>query len=83
MSSAWGNVFATAPSRVTYAVTTIAALRTLSPPNGDATVNVAYGVAAGDHLGGDFFWNATDASADNGTTIIAPAAGGVGRWNKE
>lgn len=39
-------------------------------------------VAAGDGLGGGIFlWNAADVSADNDGTVLAPAAGGIGRWN--
>ncbi|MDE3023644.1 MAG: hypothetical protein KGI54_17660, partial [Pseudomonadota bacterium] len=30
---------------------------------------------------GLYVWNATDTSTDNGGTIIAPTAGGTGRWN--
>jgi len=31
---------------------------------------------------GLYRWNALSVTADNGTTIIAPSDGGVGRWNR-
>lgn len=38
-------------------------------------------VAAGDGLGGGIFmWDVANVTADNDGTILAPSAGGVGRW---
>lgn len=47
-------------------------------------VNVAsyYASATPDGGGGLFRWDAASASADNGGTIIAPDAGGTGRWKR-
>jgi len=82
MSSAWGNVFATAPQRNVYAVNGIADLKNLSVPTGNATVSVDYGAAVGDSLGDLYSWNAGDARPDNGSTIIQPnSAPAAGRWN--
>lgn len=36
--------------------------------------------AANDGGGGLFFWNSASTATDNGGTIIAPTAGGTGRW---
>jgi hypothetical protein len=61
---------------------TVAALKAL------ATIDLTGGqlvrgyYAAGDGGGGVYYWNATDATADNGGTVIIPnSAPGTGRWN--
>jgi len=45
------------------------------------TVEVLGYSAQADGGGGVFWWNATDTTPDNGSTVIAPTAGGTGRWN--
>ena len=63
-------------------VNTIAALTALSPTtlvDGLTVVVLGY-YAAGDGGGGEFWWDAASSATDNGGTIIAPTAGGVGRW---
>lgn len=85
-SSAWGNVFATGPTRNVYAVTLLSDLRNITPPTGAATISVDGGIALADGGGGIFTWNATDVRADNGSTIIIPnaiIAPAPGRWNSE
>lgn len=59
-------------------VTTIAALKALTPSAGDA-VNVLGYAAPGDGGGGQFYYDAAASAADNGGTVIAPTAGS-GRW---
>lgn len=49
------------------------------------TISVQGGFAINDGLGGNFFWNATSTTPDNGTTVIKPnsvAGGGAGRWQR-
>lgn len=62
-------------------VATVAALKALT---GGAfpTVTVLGYYAAGDGGGGLFRWSSADTSTDNAGTIIAPNAGGTGRWNR-
>lgn len=60
-------------------VATIAKLR-LFAGSGTATANVAGYYAPNDGGGGLYVWNSTSTAADNGGTIIAPNAGGTGRW---
>ena len=62
----------------------IAALKALAVPTSSRVFIVQGFVTAGDGGQGIFFWNATDATADNGGTVIACTANGAanGRFNK-
>lgn len=79
MSSAWGNVFATAPSRNLFSVNTFSDLRTLTPPTGDATLEVDGRAAKNDGFGGIFYFDPNSAAADDNVNTIAPTSG-AGRW---
>lgn len=72
----------TALGGLTKVVATVAALKALATTDLVGTVMVEGYGAAGDGGGGLFRWASADASTDNGGTIIAPNAGGVGRWNR-
>ena len=64
-------------------VNSIAALKALSPTTlvDKITVEVlSYYSAATPDGGGTFEWDSTTSATDNGGTIIAPDAGGTGRW---
>jgi hypothetical protein len=65
------------------AVATIAALKAIPAPAATTTFDVIVEgyYAANDGGGGLFRWNGSDATADNGGTIIAPTSGS-GRWNR-
>ncbi len=66
------------------AVNTFAQLRQGPVTDLFGLVMVEGGAAIGDGLGGVFYWNPTDTTADNGTTIIRPViipAASAGRWN--
>lgn len=62
----------------------IALLKAATARFGGEVVNVAsyYASATPDGGGGLFRWDAASVSADNGGTIIAPDAGGTGRWKR-
>jgi hypothetical protein len=63
---------------------TITALKAVAVPVTPITYIIQGYNAAGDGGAGVFFWNATDATADNGGTVIACTANGAsnGRFNK-
>lgn len=61
-------------------VTTIAALRALEGPSSQIAVRTLGYYSAGDGGGGLFYWDSTSSATHNGGTIIAPDAGGTGRW---
>lgn len=61
-------------------IDSIAVLRTIA--GAPTTVYVRGYYSPGDGGGGTFLWNATDSTSDNGGTVIAPNAGGTGRWNR-
>jgi hypothetical protein len=65
-------------------LTNIAALKALPVPTFSGTYIVQGYTTAGDGGQGIFFWNATDATADNGGTVLACTANGAsnGRFNK-
>lgn len=64
-------------------VDSIATLKALSSPSSAVTYFVSGYYAAGDGGGGVYRWMQTDASADNGGTVLQPnAAGSAGRWNR-
>lgn len=47
------------------------------------TISVQGGAAINDGLGGNFYWNATSTTADNGATVLKPSSltsGAAGRW---
>lgn len=74
------NGLGTVPS-----VVSIAALKAMAKPTaGSPVVTVAsyYASATPDGGGGQFVWDSSSSDADNGGTIIAPDAGGVGRWRR-
>ncbi len=62
---------------------TVADVKALTPDQAAAlgTVTTQGYYAAGDGGAGAYWWNSTDTTADNGGTVIAPNAGGTGRWN--
>ncbi len=66
---------------INYVISSIAGLRALDPPTTLVRASLLGYYASGDGGGGIFWWNSTDATADNGGTVIAPNAGGIGRWN--
>lgn len=81
MSSAWGNVFATAPSRNVYAVDTFTDLRNLTPPSSSVSIEVDGGITVGDGIGGIFFFSLSSTLADDGLNVITPASAPAnGRW---
>ncbi len=83
ISSVWGSIGANVPTRELFIVNLLTDLRALTTPAGDVTVLITGRVAINDGLGAHYYWNAADASADNGTTIIQPNdLPAVGRWNK-
>lgn len=61
-------------------VSSIAALKALTPSAGDA-VNVLGYYASGDGGGGTFYYDSASSATDNGGTVIAPTAG-EGRWKR-
>src|SRR5690242_14859122 len=61
-------------------VPTIADLRALDGPSSQIAVNVLGYYSAGDGGGGQFYWDSTSSATHNGGTVIAPTAGGTGRW---
>lgn len=63
-------------------VNSIAALKTVTGTALSGYMTVLGYYSAGDGGEGLFFWNSTDLTADNGGTVIAPNAGGTGRWNR-
>lgn len=65
-------------------VQTIAALKALTGLTDGQIVNVAcyYTCTTPDGGGGPFKWDAASTASDNGGTIIAPDAGGTGRWRR-
>ncbi len=76
------NLAISGPAFYSASGVSIAALKAAPKPIVDGSyVQVLGYYAAGDGGGGVYRWNATDISADNGGTIIAPTAGGTGRWN--
>lgn len=60
----------------------IAALKAAPKPEAGAaaTVETEGYLSPGDGGGNTFFWSASSNEADNGGTVIAPTAGGAGRW---
>lgn len=71
MSSAMGSV------------SNIAALKALAKPSAPGSAIVRGYSADNDGGGGWFVWDATSTATDNGGTIIAPNAGGTGRWRRQ
>lgn len=52
-------------------------------PGQTLTISVQGAAAINDGLGGDFYWNATATTADNGTSVLRPNSVGIsgaGRW---
>lgn len=74
--------FATLKAQLGLSTVSIAALRALAPRVSDS-VNVLGYYTAGDDGGGNFIWNNSSTAADNGGSIIAPTAGGTGRWVRQ
>ncbi|HSD31643.1 MAG TPA: right-handed parallel beta-helix repeat-containing protein [Gemmatimonadales bacterium] len=71
---------AAAEARAATTVATIGALRALPPPATAAVVGVACHTVPGDGGGGSFRFDVFSSAADDNGTVIAPAAGGRGRW---
>lgn len=71
-------VFSNSP----WAVPTLGTLKALSGMASSVMAEVAGYYTVGDGGGGLFYWNASDTTTDNGGTVIAPNAGGIGRWNR-
>lgn len=62
-------------------VASIAALKALKGMGSlQYSVRVLGYYTAGDGGGGEFYWDAASSATDNGGTVIAANAGGVGRW---
>lgn len=61
-------------------VASIAALKLVSGSVDGQVIQLNGYYAEGDGGGGEFFWNATSTTADNGGTIIAPTGVSTGRW---
>lgn len=79
------DVFVTFPAAGLWApVDSIADLRALTSASltGRPTIHVRGYYSPGDGGGGIFFWDATATTTDNGGTVIALTAGGVGRWRR-
>lgn len=69
-------------SDVFYQVDTIAALKALAAGASNTVFVRGYWSVTGQG-GGVFVWNSSDATADNGGTVIIPnSAPGTGRWNR-
>lgn len=82
--SVWGAFGTNTPTRDIFSTETLLTLRALTPPPStlNVTINVDGGVIKGDGSGGIYFWNAGDARADNGSSIIQPNDLPTnGRWN--
>lgn len=78
-----GSIYANAASLVMVnIIATIALLKALAAPVAPIVYLVAGFAAFGDGGGGLYWWNSADSTADNGGTVIALNAGGVGRFNK-
>lgn len=73
---------ASSVSTISQTLDSIAALKALAAPAGSVTCLVRGFATAGDGGGGFYWWNAADARADDGGTIIQLNVGGVGRFNK-
>lgn len=61
-------------------VATIAQLRSLPPPRTPDVVSVACHTVPGDGGGGSFRFDVLSWAPDNNGTVVAPTAGGRGRW---
>ncbi len=62
----------------------ITTLKAMTPPaSGAPLVYVRSFAADGDGGEGYFFWDAASSASDNGGTILAPNAGGTGRWKRQ
>lgn len=68
--------FAASPA----SVPNLARLRALAPPTTPDVVAVAGHTVAGDGGGGSFRFDLLSRALDNDGTVVAPAAGGAGRW---
>lgn len=80
-SAIWTVNDITAGGSGTTSVSNIAALRALS--GGSSNIVILRGYTTDNDGGaGTFYWDATDTTADNNGTIIAPSGGGTGRWNR-
>jgi hypothetical protein len=65
------------------AVDSIASLRGLNVPSGQASVVVEGYSASGDGGGGTFVWDAASSAADDSGTVILPTGyAGAGRWRR-
>ncbi len=64
-------------------VNTFLEFRLLSGPDLSGVTTALGATTINDGNGGTYYWNPTDTSADNGTTVIKPTlpASGPGRWN--
>ena len=62
-------------------VATVTALKLVAAPVAGALYTTQGYYAVADGGAAFYFWNASDARADNGGTILQLTAGGVGRWN--
>lgn len=60
-------------------IAALTALATASLEDGQVVAVSGY-YSAGDGGGGEFYWDSASSATDNGGTIIAPDAGGTGRW---
>ena len=64
-------------------VANIADLRLLAAPSNQAQITVQGGTTAGDGNGGEFWYDATSSTADDGVDYVKPSAvTGAGRWRR-
>ncbi|MHB8392316.1 MAG: right-handed parallel beta-helix repeat-containing protein [Acidobacteriaceae bacterium] len=59
----------------------IAAIKGVTWQDTNTVISTRGYYAPGDGGAGTYWWNSADTTADNGGTVIAPNAGGTGRWN--
>ncbi|MHB8413915.1 MAG: autotransporter outer membrane beta-barrel domain-containing protein [Acidiferrobacteraceae bacterium] len=74
----WSNAVS---GGLAFVVSTVATLKALAAPTAALFVATEGYHSAGDGGAGTYWWNSTDTTADNGVTVLAPNAGGTGRWN--
>lgn len=73
------NIASFSPS--TWVLANVAAMKGLSNIQNGVVVQTRGYTTQGDGGASLYVFNATDASADNGGSVLAPSGGGAGRWN--
>lgn len=69
------------PSKTILGVPNLAALRNTIGVTGSTAVMAGY-YAIGDGGGGDFYWDTSSYTGDDGATIIVPTGSTTGRWQR-